>query len=152
MSNEERVYCRNWYDKEWDPIFFTKRNFTDYESYVERRRRLDKEGNNLRIFLQDYEDSVPSCKVDEVEEFCEDARVDDIKLDNSIADQSRLAWFDQRSIPRFGVNGEGCVTCFRKCRNPLSARRLYQLLREPVWNDIDISLKQLELIKSVLAI
>lgn len=139
MSNEERVYCHNWYAKEWDPIFSTKRDFTDYGSYVERRRCTDTEGNNLGIFLQDYEDSVPSCKVGEVEEFCEDARVDDIKIDNSIADQSRLAWFDQRSIQCFGVNSEGCV---RKCQNPLSARKLYQLLREPVRNNIDVSWKQ----------
>ena len=141
MNNEERIYCRNWYAKEWDPIFFTKRNFIDYESYVERARRPDTEGNTLGIFLQDYEDSVPSCKVSEVEEFCEDACVDDIKLDNSIADQLRLAWFDQRIVPRFGVKSEGCV---KKCQNPLSARRLYQLLREPVWNDIDILWKQSE--------
>jgi len=145
------------YAKEWDPIFFTKRNFIDYKSYVEsyaesyaeRTRRPDTERNNLRIFLQDYEDSVPSCKVGEVEEFCEDACVDDIKLDNSIADQLRLAWFDQRIIPRFGVESEHCV---KKCQNPLSARRLYQLLREPVWNDIDISWKQSELTKAALAI
>jgi hypothetical protein len=129
MNNEESVYCRNWYVKKWDPIFFTKRDFIDYEPYLERRTCPDTEGNNLDIFLQDYEDSVPSCKVGEVEEFCEDARVDDLKFDNSIADKTRLAWFDQRSIPRFGVNNEGCV---RKCQNPLSARRLYQLLREPV--------------------
>jgi len=149
MRNEERGYCHKWYAKEWDPIFFTKRDFTDYESYVERSRRPDTEGSNLGIFLQDYEDSVPSCKAGEVEEFCEDASVDDIKSDNSIADQSRLAWFDQRSIRRFGMDSEGYV---RKCQNPLSARRLYQLLKEPVWNDIAILWKHPELIKSTLAI
>ena len=133
MNNEERGNCHNWCAKEWDPIFFTKRGFIDYESYVERIRRLDTEGSNLSIFLQDYEDSVPSCKVGEVEEFCEDACVDDIKSDNGIADQLRLAWFDQRIVPRFGMKSEVCV---RKCQNPLTARRLYQLLKEPVWNDI----------------
>lgn len=149
MNNGEWTYYRSWYAKEWDPIYFTNRHFTDYEPYVERTKRSDTEGNNFGIFLQDYEDSVPSCKVDEVEEFCEDASVDDIKSDNSTADQLRLAWFDQRIIPRLGEKNDCCV---KKCQNPLSARRLYQLLREPVWNSIDISWKKSELTKSTLAI
>jgi len=148
MSNEERGYCHDWYAKEWDPIFSTNRDFIDYQSYVESRRRPDAEGNNLGIFLQDYEDSVPSCKVEEVEEFCEDTCLDDLKSVDGAVNQLRAAWLDHRSIPRFGRDSEACV---REYQNPLSASTLYQLLKEPVWNDIlFISWKASALTKSAL--
>ncbi|KAF2181077.1 hypothetical protein K469DRAFT_590492 [Zopfia rhizophila CBS 207.26] len=131
MSGEGRDNPHSWYTKEWNPIFSTDRDFRDYGSYVECTRRPDREGNNLGTFLQDYEDSVPSCKVEEVEEFCQDTHLDVLKSGDGTADR-RTAWLDDRSFPRLETNSKGYV---RKYQNPLTATKLCQLLKEPRFNN-----------------
>ncbi|OCK76085.1 hypothetical protein K432DRAFT_307150 [Lepidopterella palustris CBS 459.81] len=134
MSGERRGYPGDYYAKEWDPVFLTDRNFKEDESYVEKKRRIDAEGNDISIFLRDSEDSVPSCKVHEVEEFCQDARLDHLKFGVGTAGQRRAAWLDDR---RFSLLMSG--GCVREYQNPLTATGLYRLLKEPRFQNGDLA-------------
>jgi hypothetical protein len=128
MSSERGNYPSDCYAKEWDPAFLKDRNFKENESYVECKRGIDADGDDFGIFLQDSEDSVPSCEVREVEEFCQDARLDDLKSGMGATGQRRAAWLDDRSCASL-------TSGVREYQNPLTATALYRLLKVPVWDE-----------------
>jgi hypothetical protein len=126
-SSERKLYPYDCYAKEWDPLFSMDRNFKEDWSYVEWKRGIEADGNDFGIFLRDSEDSVPSCESEEVEEFCQGARLADLQSGAGMAGHRRGAWLDDRSsaLP----TGSRCV---RKYKNPLTATALYQHLKEQV--------------------
>lgn len=116
----------NYYAKEWDPVFSRDRNFIEDRSYVDYKRGIDADGDEFGIFFQDSEDSVPSCKVEEVKEFCQAARLVDLKSRAGTAGQRRAAWLDDRSSDRLTSSRA------REYENLLTAAALYEHLKEPV--------------------
>ncbi|OCK76055.1 hypothetical protein K432DRAFT_307225 [Lepidopterella palustris CBS 459.81] len=124
---ETSGYSRDFFAKEWDPEFSKDRKFKKDWSYVEYKRRdLNADGDGISIFLQEFEDSVPSCIVEDISEFCKDVRLDDIQIGATRAGtaiQRRAAWLDDRSLC---VEKHGCV---REYENPLTAIQLYQMLK-----------------------
>src|SRR5438128_2169455 len=118
MSGKKKSYPPDCYAKEWDLVFSKDRNFKEEGSYVECKRGIHADGDDFGIFLQDSEDSVPSCKVEEVEEFCQGARLDDLKSGAGTAGQRRAAWLDDRSCARLTSSG-----CVRPYQNPLTATK-----------------------------
>jgi hypothetical protein len=127
MAGKTRGDPLDYHPKEWDSVFAKDRNFKEDGSHVERRRGIRADGDDLAIFLQDFEDSTPSCEVEEVGEFCRDARLDDLRLGAGTAGLRRAAWLDDRSCPRRASSAQA-----RDYRNPLTAYELYKLLKEPV--------------------
>jgi hypothetical protein len=129
MSGEKRRYPSDCYAKEWHPEFSKDRKFKEDESYIDRKRKIDADGDDFDIFLQDSEDSVPSCKVEEVLEFCRDVHLEDLKsgVGAAGAGQQRAAWLDDRSCP-----GLACSSFVRRYENPLTATGLYRLLKVSV--------------------
>jgi hypothetical protein len=147
MINGKRDYYSDCYKKYWDPVFSTDRNFKEDEPYVEYKRGINADGDDFDIFLQDSEDSVPSSKVGEVKELCQDARLDDLKKGTGTAGTRRGAWLDDRSCPSMMSSSR----CIRKYHNPLTATGLYQLLKESVCTSDDFHLRR-RLTELVLAI
>jgi len=98
------------------------------------KRDIHADGEEISIFLRDVEDSVPSCKIEEVEEFVQGARLVDLKSGKGAAGQRRGAWLDDRS---FADTKSGQST--REYENPLTATALYRFLKEPVCNELLLS-------------
>jgi hypothetical protein len=116
--------------KFWDPIFSTDRNLLEEDcAWVECKRRpnIDADGDDLSLFFKDSEDDSPSYEFDEVEEFCQGARWDELTSDASVLYHERFIWLDDRcSCPD---KNEG----FRRYSNPLSVVELHDSLQAPVW-------------------
>jgi hypothetical protein len=123
MARGESAYAHDCYAKRWDPVFSKERPPPDDGSYVESKRRMGAEGDDISLFLRDYEESIPSLKVQEVEAFCQGVRLEDLLLGRKTAGQLRSAWLDARSLPQ---------QVAREYRNPLPATTLYEALIEPV--------------------
>jgi hypothetical protein len=127
----------NRHSEEWDSVFSKDRNFKEDKSNLEWKRSIDAEGDEASIFLQDSEDSVPSCKIEEVEELCRGASFGDLKAGVGTAGRCREAWLDDRSYPSKvchcstdeNVRSNGG---FRGYDNPLTATGLSRLLKVPV--------------------
>lgn len=127
MGSEKRDYPRNIFAKKWNQVFSTDRKFKEDESYIDEKRRLGALGDDLHVFLQDSEDWMPSSKVEEIEEFCQGARLDNLNSLGVRTTQRRAAWLDDRSFRH--RHGSGCA---RRCQNALTASSLYKLLKKPV--------------------
>jgi hypothetical protein len=110
--------------KKWDPIFAEDR-IPKERSYVELKRKLNADGDDLDIFLQDEENSVPSREIEEVKEFCQGASVESVKSGTGVAGKSRRAILGDRSC--IGSEGGGCAM---ECNNPLTATELYDYLKK----------------------
>ena len=124
---ENKGTLSHYYTKEWNPVFSENRDFKEDGSYVEYKRSFGAEGDDLGLFLQDLESSIPSCQVEEVKEFCLGVLLDDLKSGAGAAGQRRAAWLDDRRCAR--------VTSDRYVRyhgNPLTATALYRLLKAAV--------------------
>jgi hypothetical protein len=127
MCSEIKDYPRNIFAKKWIQVFSTDRKFKEDESYIDERRRLGALGDDLHVFLQDSEEWMPSSKVEEIEEFCQGARLDNLKSLGVCTTQRRAAWLDDRSFQH-----RDSSRCARGCQNALTASSLYQLLEKPV--------------------
>jgi hypothetical protein len=118
------VSWKNIFAKEW-PRFLATAGAApiEQEPYIHQMRQLNTSGNGISLFFHGLEDSALS-KVDEVEEFCNDAGIENLLLGRGVAGNSRVAWLDDRS---FGSNSG-----VRRYQNPLTATLLYQFLKQPV--------------------
>lgn len=116
------------YSKIWDPAFSEAQKFKEHhQSWVEEKRKMEAVGDDIDILLQDAEGSVPSCQMEEVREFCRDARLENLASGTGIAGVQRRAWLDDRSSHR-RVGAEPS----RKYENPLTAKALCQALEVKV--------------------
>jgi hypothetical protein len=127
----------NRHSKEWDSVFSKDRNFKEDKSNLEWKRSINAEGDESNIFLQDSEDSVPSCKVEEVAEFCRGACFGGLESGAGTAGRRRGAWLDDRSYTSkvCHCSNDGNLTRnggFRGYENPLTATGLSRLLKAPV--------------------
>lgn len=125
---KRRGHVHNILVKEW-PNFYTDPKFKGDQNAVDTKRRAGGVGDvgvgdDLRIFLQDCEDCMLSSTVEEIEEFCRGAELDNV---SSCATQRRAAWLDDTSFQH--RDGSRCA---RTYKNPLTANALYELLNEPV--------------------
>jgi hypothetical protein len=78
MCSEVRHYPRNIFAQKWNRVFSTDRKCKVDESYVDERRRAGALGDDLHVFLQGSEEWMPSSKVEEIEEYCQGARLDNL--------------------------------------------------------------------------
>jgi hypothetical protein len=121
MSGRRRGRLSDIYGKGWNPVFLEDRGFKEDGSWVELKRKMGAVGDDLDLFLEDFESSVPSCQVQEVQEFCQSVHLNDLQSELRIAYRRRGAWLDDRS-------SEGS----RKHTNPPNSNALYRLLKLPV--------------------
>jgi hypothetical protein len=114
---------RSCYAKHWDPAFSTDRAFNeDWTcSFVDLKRKLGAAGEGIELFLQDIEDSDLD-KVEELKAFVAPVTLDDLQQGAGSAGQRLGAWLDERSL----------TSGMREHKNPLTATRLYNLLKIPV--------------------
>jgi hypothetical protein len=110
-----------------EPLFSECREFKEDRSYAGYKRSLGADGHDLDVFLEDSESSVPSSQVEEVQEFCQGVRLEDLTSGVGTAGQRRAAWLDDRSF--LNRTNDQCV---RKYDNPLTATALYRLLKVAV--------------------
>lgn len=71
--------------KRWGPVYLTQFKEDQGRSFVEAKRDLGAPGEGMELFFEDFEKSVPNCKVEEVREFCNDARLDILKSGSQIS-------------------------------------------------------------------
>ena len=127
MVHRGRGSCSSNHIKQWDPIFSTERNFREDVSYVQVLRDINADGDDLDIFLRQYESPGPSCEVEEVKGFSQNASL--TSTQNSAAEiQADVgyvakAWLDDR---------EKASRSSRKYQTQLNALELYELLKQPV--------------------
>jgi len=119
----------NFFTKEWDPVFSTNRDYKREIPWVELKRHINATGEDVGIFLEDFEVSVPSCKAEEVKEFCKGAHLADLESANGTAGQRRGAWLDDMASSHVQLSIDQAV---RKYPNPLTATGLYRSLKLPV--------------------
>lgn len=116
--------------KEWNPLFSKHQDFEESRFYLEARREIVRDGDELKVFLQDFEESGQgtSYLIEELQEFCQGTSLDDLKSGIGVAGQRRAAWLDDRT---WCSDATGKVV--REYQNPLTATGLYQILNAPVW-------------------
>ena len=81
---------------------------------------MNADGDELRIFLRDSEESGPSSLVEEIVEFCNGYCVEE--------EETQAAWLDDR---RFGATGSEGVRIYE---NRLTPDALHKHLKTPVWS------------------
>lgn len=138
MDEGRGSFLLDCYEKKWDPEFLKHRDFDFKEDgpYLKWKEeglvargdpiRIDGndpqvDGEGLRIFLRDYDDGSPFCGAEDVEEFCEDKRLEDILSSEGFKKLKRNVWIDDRSR-----SGE-----YREYQNPLTPYTLFRALDEP---------------------
>lgn len=122
-------YVSNCCAKEWNPLFSKHHNFQESRPYLEARREIVRDCDELEVFLQDFDESDPGASylIQELQEFCQGTSLDDLKSNTGLARQRRAAWLDDRMWC-----GEEIGNFVREYQNPLTATDLYQILKEPV--------------------
>lgn len=118
------------YSKTWNPMFSKARSFKGHhQSWFEVKRELGASSDEIDIMLQmqDDDDSVPSCEVEEVKIFCRGACLEHLTSGTGIAGVQRGAWLDDRSSHRH-IGAQHA----REYKNPLTAKALYQSLKVKV--------------------
>jgi hypothetical protein len=113
------------YAKEWNSVFSEDRNFKEDQTTWD----INADGHDFGIFLQASESSVPFSRVEEIQEYCQGVRLENLKSGTCLTGRG-AAWLDDRSFDlRKGVGSA------REYENPLSASSLYLSLNIPVWNE-----------------
>jgi hypothetical protein len=93
----------------------------------ENREELDPNRNSISFFLSDYLDPVILFDVYDLEKFCQDINLKTLEAGIGPAGCRRASWIDDRQFSR-----EKCGGYTREYHNPLTASRLYQVLKRPV--------------------
>jgi hypothetical protein len=92
MTGRRRGRAHGCLAKKWPRVFSTNRSITEEESRSQLGERLEADSDELKFFLREAESSVPSCKVEEIEEYC------NVDAETSPAEQNHTIWLDDRSI------------------------------------------------------
>ena len=124
-SSHSVVDC---YAEEWSRLFSNEQNSEESNSHLESRRDINPDVDELSISLRESEESGSSCLVEEILEFCDGARIEDLELDAKREGQHRHAWLDDRSSRVTSIDG------VRTYKNPLTAAALYRHLAVLVRN------------------
>ena len=109
------------YAGEWNRLFSNEQNSEGSNSHIESRRDINADGDELRIFLRESDDSGPSSLVEEILEFCDGECREDLESVAKREEQSR-AWLDDRTSHATSIDG------VRMYKNPLTAAALYRHL------------------------
>jgi hypothetical protein len=113
--------------KKWDSVFAEDRIPKEEPSYVEWKRKINGDGNDVDIFLEDDENSVPSREIEDVKEFCRGECVESVKSGMGVAGAWRRAILNDRSC--IGSNDVGCE--HNSPLTVLTATELYEYMKKP---------------------
>lgn len=134
-----RERLSNCYAKKWNPVFSKDRNFKEDESWVESKRKFNAVGDDISIFFEEFESSVPSCQVEEVREYYQGVGLEGLKSQAGTVEGPPAAWLDDRSL--FPLICGRSVREHEKRRNAVA---LYLSLKIPVWPTYDFHLGTVE--------
>ena len=114
-----------YFAKKWNPIFSTRRDIREESRHIISKKLADPDPDpdpesSAIIFLSDYLE--PSHATDEIVEFCQNARLADVKSGRGTAGVERAAWLDDRSLSGARNYPNLCIT----------ASGLYRRLIQPV--------------------
>lgn len=114
---------RSCYAKHWDPAFSTDRKFSEdcTRSFVDLKRELGAVGEGIELFLEDVQGFDLDGKIEELKALAPTVSLDDLQQGAGSAGQRFGAWLDERSL----------TSGMREHKNPLTATRLYNLLKIP---------------------
>lgn len=115
-NHNSRTPQHPWTER-WQSAFSKNHHSPEEQPYGEFMRETGNEGDCLYTFLRDNDSSVPSCEIEEIEDFCKKS------LSLNVTSGTATAWLDDR--PSFG----------QKMRNnpkPLTAAELYSHLKSRV--------------------
>jgi hypothetical protein len=139
MISYRNSYPPDCYNKVWNPVFSKNRTFLEDDCpYGELERRASgAKGDNVAIFFQNLQDSVPCCEIEEVVEFCGSIRLDDVKSGAGAAGKRHAAWLDDRRYDGKCCENECCSEMssgekFRTHKNPYTATEFHQRLEVKV--------------------
>jgi hypothetical protein len=115
---------RSCYAKHWNPAFSTDRKFSEdcTRSFVDLKRELGAVGEGIELFLEDVQGFDLDGKIEELKALAPTVSLDDLQQGAGSAGQRLGAWLDERSL----------TSGMREHKNPLTATRLYNLLKIPV--------------------
>jgi len=122
MCRDSPCHVVDCHAKEWHRLFSNGQNSEGGNSHFESRRDINADGDELSIFLRESEKSGPSSLVEEILEFCDGERIEDLESDAKREGQRRAAWLDDRSSPVTSIEG------VRIYKNPLTPAALYRHL------------------------
>ncbi|QDS70485.1 hypothetical protein FKW77_010069 [Venturia effusa] len=111
--------------KTWNPIFATSRQPRKSEIWVDTKRSMNADGEESTLFLQDTAGSLIRRRFDEVRQFCEGAELVTLRAGRGDAGNKRNIWLDVRACSKDPRGG-----CLQQYPNPLTARLLYEKLKE----------------------
>jgi hypothetical protein len=115
--------------KEWHPLFSKEPQFEELDSYLESRRDIDADGDELDIFLRDFEEPSPSSLVEEIQEFCKGMPIHNLESEVGHEGQRRGAWLND-----WGCRHLTSSESVRRYENPLTPAALYRHLNKEVQN------------------
>jgi len=127
MTDEIRRCIPLCYTKKWHPLFLEEPRFEERDSYLKSRLGVDADGDELDIFLRDFEEQSPSSLVEEIRDFCKGTPIPNFESEVGNEDQRRGAWLNDWSC-RHLTSSEGV----RRYENPLTPAALYRHLNKEV--------------------
>jgi hypothetical protein len=120
------------FEKTWDPAFSEHRKVIDRKLLIDLKEEVDADGDDLAYFFMDSGDTASPSEVELLEIFCQDTRLDDVKLGRSKSASRRGIWLDDRTTDDLDEIRGGNA---RKYENPLTATELLRALAKPRFND-----------------
>lgn len=124
-------------ERSWCP-FVRRGSLHDDQTLFEFKKSINADGNDLRIFFTDHQDTTSLCEVEILEDFFQGISLADVKSGVGTAGSRRAVWLDDRDN-NGGRRGspylDGGGGDAREYPNPLTATGLYQALHRRRFSD-----------------
>jgi hypothetical protein len=130
MDSKQREYSDVFFSSSWCSEFSTFRNVRDEKTQIEINNEIDADGDDLTVFVRNFEDTASRCEIEIYKEFCHGVSFEDVRQHNGPAGSRKAMWLDERS------NGGDALGSgdSRHHKNPITAVQALKVLRETRFN------------------
>jgi hypothetical protein len=127
MARQKRLQAHHLCAKRWPKVFSKDRHFKEDTPWVKEKRGLGNRDNNITLVTRESEDDEHLPHVRELEAFCRDAQLADVRHGNGDAGQLQTAWVNDTTFDQ-----QICKTSSREYPDRMTATGVFQALSERV--------------------
>lgn len=127
MAGQKRFQAHHLFAKTWPEVFSEDRHFKEDTPRVNEKRGLGTRGNDITLVTQESEDDEHSPHVRDLETFCRDAQLADVRHGKGDAGQLQTAWVNDTTFDQ-----QICETRSREYPDRMTATGVFRALSERV--------------------